>query len=126
MPDKITLIAHDTKKAYTVESNEVQKALWHEWKRMVRRVRGMGGVDVLCCVGDLVDGVNKKGHGFGLWTTSLLDQADIAIAMLDMIKYKRVVGVNGSNYHVGNNLSIDGFIIDKMGGGVRYRPHDRD
>jgi len=58
-------------------------------------------IDLLCLMGDLVDGEQRKSRGTGLFTTKLAEQVEGAIELLRPIaqRAKRIVRVDGTPYH---------------------------
>ena len=79
-------------------------------------VDDVGKVDAVINLGDTCDGTNRKSSGTGLWTTDINLQMEVAKDLLSMVKTNKYVGVQGSYYHVGDNLSSDRSIINGLGG----------
>jgi hypothetical protein len=67
-------------------------------------------------MGDLVDGFDIKGRGKGMWTTDINQQISTAASLLSMIRTDKYVGVQGSYYHVGDNVSSDQSVLKELYG----------
>ena len=93
--------------------NPIQEKIYNKWVEMCDDV---GKVDLCVVLGDSCDGFNRKSNGLGMWTTDLKLQADTAVNLLKMINTKKYYGVQGSFYHVGENMSSDAYVIDKLNG----------
>ena len=102
----------DPSTSYSITLNPIQEFLWKEWKFMCDKI---GHVDIVCLVGDMVDGPNKKGEGVGTWTTNMEDQIDNVVKLLKMIDTDRFVGVLGSLYHTKDNLNCDAEVLRRLG-----------
>lgn len=111
MPDEVTI--DDGPKKRRITSNAIQKYIFSKWKDMVSSV---GKVDACIVLGDSIEGSNYKSKGLGLWTSDMEVQINTATALLSMIKTKKYVGVQGSYYHVGDNVSSDMAVINNLGG----------
>ena len=111
MPDEVYLDQHERK--MRIESNTIQQKIYKKWNEMVDDV---GKVDAVINLGDTCDGTNRKSSGTGLWTTDINLQMEVAKDLLSMVKTNKYVGVQGSYYHVGDNLSSDRSIINGLGG----------
>ena len=95
----------------TVMANHIQRFLYGRWCEMCKHMNKDGPLDVLINLGDNVDGVNYHGRGFGTWTTVIKEQVDEARNLIGMIEFKRIIGVNGSKYHVDNNMTADEAVV---------------
>jgi predicted phosphodiesterase len=96
-----------------VKRNAVSRAIYKNWVEMCDDINP---VDVLVLKGDLTDGVNYKSKGLGQWTTELTQQLDAALELINMIKVKKKkIVVQGSWYHVYDNLSTDEAIARDIG-----------
>jgi hypothetical protein len=111
MPDEVYLDQHERK--MRIESNSIQQKIYKKWNEMVDDV---GKVDAVINLGDTCDGTNRKSSGTGLWTTDINLQMEVAKDLLSMVKTNKYIGVQGSYYHVGDNLSSDRSIINGLGG----------
>jgi predicted phosphodiesterase len=111
MPDEVFIDCAERK--MRIESNDIQKKIYRKWEEMVDYV---GKVDAVINLGDTCDGTNRKSQGTGLWTTDINLQMEVAKDLLSMVKSTRYVGVQGSYYHVGDNLSSDKSVIEGLGG----------
>lgn len=94
-------------------ASKTQKRLFGLWKDLVHKV---GAVDVMVINGDSCDGPNKKGTGANCWTTNLDIQAQTAADLCKMFKTKKYIVTQGSGYHVGENISLDELVAQKLGG----------
>ena len=79
--------------------NEVQRVLFKAWKDMIKEATRQGGIDLLVINGECVDGANVKQVGQQSWSTNVDDQMNDAKKLIDMIPYKQVMILRGSNYH---------------------------
>jgi predicted phosphodiesterase len=111
MPDEVTLDQNERK--MRIQSNDIQKKIYKKWEEMVDEV---GRVDAVINLGDTCDGTNRKSQGTGLWTTDINLQMETAKNLLSMVKSSRIIGVQGSYYHVGDNLSSDKSVVENLGG----------
>ena len=116
MPDQVI---HNGRE---ITPNSTQKVIYRKWLDMLKHideVTDKNGVDAIFNLGDTVDGANWKERGYGQWTTEIKVQCDTAVDLLRMIPINpdyEYIGVQGSNYHVENNMSSDEYIADKMCG----------
>jgi hypothetical protein len=88
----------------------IRAAIYDKW---VEATQGpWAKPDVLFFLGDAIEGQNKKGFGFGTWTTDLLEQCDMAADLIRMWKARQVYMVRGSGYHVevGGGLQCEEYI----------------
>jgi hypothetical protein len=111
MPDEVYIDQAERK--MVIESNKIQKAIFSKWEEMVDDV---GRVDAVINLGDTCDGTNRKSGGTGLWTTDISLQMQVACDLLGQIKTNKHIGVQGSYYHVGDNLSSDRHVTDNLSG----------
>jgi predicted phosphodiesterase len=111
MPDEVYIDSAERKMVIT--SNDIQKKIYRKWEEMLDEV---GRVDAVINLGDTCDGTNRKSQGTGLWTTDINLQMEVAKDLLGMVKTTRYIGVQGSYYHVGDNLSSDKSVIEGLGG----------
>lgn len=98
----------------TIGLNPLQeKILLPHWKKMCDG----GPYDFVVVNGDLVDGLNRKEKGLGLWTCVLDLQADACASLLNAIKVKKdapFIIIGGTGYHVGDNPGIDQLTAEKL------------
>jgi predicted phosphodiesterase len=111
MPDEVYL--DDAERKMKIQSNSIQKKIMAKWTEMADEV---GKVDAIINLGDTCDGTNRKSQGTGLWTTDINLQMEVAKDLLSMVKCSRIFGVQGSYYHVGDNLSSDKSVVEGLGG----------
>jgi len=86
-----------------------------------------GPYDFVVVNGDLVDGLNRKSRGTGLWTYQLDLQAENCARLLDLISTQPdapffVIG--GTPYHVEENPGIDQYtaeLLARMGRNAQYK-----
>jgi hypothetical protein len=104
-----------------------QRPMWEWYTEELKRI---GPVDVLVLNGDLVDGEGKK-ETIGLLTTDIDEQAAIARACVEPVKYKRCFLTYGTPFHTVGTGSYEKRIADALGapitdtlllsvGGVRF------
>ena len=103
--------------------NPIQKnILWPRWKEMC----SSEPYDFVVVNGDLVDGINRKSGGLGVWTSIMDLQAEGAARLLNMIPLKKggiIYIVGGTPYHVQDNPGVDQLVshkINEMGGNAKY------
>jgi predicted phosphodiesterase len=96
--------------------NPVQKVIWSEWESMVDRVKEIGKADLIVHGGDWNDGPDRKGSGYAPVTCDIQLQCDEAVKYVSQIpvKHKNLLTVCGSNYHVGNNMSSEQYIMQRF------------
>jgi predicted phosphodiesterase len=111
MPPEVYL--GDSERTNKVSANPVQKYIYKQWLDMVETA---GKVDACLVLGDSIEGPNFKSKGLGLWTSNLADQVKVASDLLGMVKTSKYIGVQGSMYHVGDNISSDKAVIDNLRG----------
>jgi predicted phosphodiesterase len=111
MPDEVYV--GEKERRMKIESNTIQKKIFTRWECMVDDV---GKVDAVINLGDTVDGTNRHSQGTGLWTTDINLQMEVAANLLSMVKTNKYLGVQGSYYHVGDNVSSDRAVIHTLGG----------
>ena len=81
----------------TYNPNSMQRGLLRAWKDMIKDLHGP--IDLLVVNGECIDGANVKQVGQQSWTTNLEDQMLDAKKLIEMIPYKKVLLLRGSNYH---------------------------
>jgi predicted phosphodiesterase len=111
MPNEVSV--GEGQRKNIVRSNALQKFIYSQWERMVQTV---GKVDACIVLGDSVEGSNRKSKGSGLWTSDINEQIRVAADLLSMVKTSKYIGVQGSMYHVEDNVSSDKAVIDSLGG----------
>ena len=93
--------------------NDVQQFLWDKWVSMICDV---GEVDYVLCLGDMVEGLNKK-EGALQTIPNMVEQVKMAKTLLNMINVRKsFLFVQGSDYHTGSNPSADQLLCELMGG----------
>lgn len=99
----------------TVGLNPFQRSfLLPRWKEMC----SAGPYDFIVVNGDLVDGLNRKSRGTGLWTYLLDLQAENAARLLGMIETQPdapIFILGGTEYHVDSNPGMDQVVAEKLG-----------
>lgn len=70
--------------------------------------------DVVIVVGDVVDGIDRKGSGRDNWTTNVEVQCEAAAILLSKIKTKQYWMVRGTAYHVGDNPDYEKLVAQKI------------
>ena len=99
-----------------------RNVLLPKWKRMCSE----GPYDFVVVNGDLVDGLNYKERGMGMWTHSLDLQAENAAHLLNCISVQPeapIYVIGGTVYHVEANPGIDQVVAEKLaalGKNVKY------
>jgi len=102
----------------------IQQALWGQFEKILSQLPPL---DFAFFMGDLIEGKGKKSGGTELITNSLNEQADMAVEVLNRIRFKcfkkstKTVAVFGTPYHTdsdGDECEIriaDKAFIDKIG-----------
>ena len=85
------------------------KWLWDRWVELKKALPKK--VDLLVLNGDLIDGKQSKSEGTGLYTTSMGEQATLAMEVYApmIAKAKKVLRIAGTSYHEGFNGALDAF-----------------
>jgi hypothetical protein len=97
-----------------IKPNKVSRFLYKKYQEMCDDV---GKVDMHIHLAETCEGVNPKAHGKETYTTDLLTQVSTAVYLETMIKAKRREIMQGSFYHVGENLSTDELVAKLLGAG---------
>lgn len=79
-------------------------------------MRGIGHVDKCVLNGDLIDGINKADEGMGLYTTDIMEQAELASELLEYIDADSFDVFNGTGYHTKINPSGDDLVCKLLNG----------
>jgi len=102
----------------------IQKALWVKFEKILSQLPPL---DFAFFMGDLIEGKGKKSGGTELITNSLNEQADMAVEIINRIRFKcfkkstKTVAVFGTPYHTdsdGDECEIriaERAFIDKIG-----------
>lgn len=98
--------------------NVGQKYLLENWRKIEKEVKEItrGKIDILCIVGDVIDGKNRKGEGEYAIEPDFTFQGKAALEILNPfldISGERYV-FRGSRYHVGNNAETEEWIAYSM------------
>ena len=82
-----------------IGASDIQMPLLKCWCSMVDMER----YDIAVCLGDSIEGPNKKEHGRGAWTTDTGEQGECAADLYSMIRVQQgqFYCVADSGYHVG-------------------------
>lgn len=108
MPDEVVL-----DKENVIQSNPIQQKIYNKWEEMVDRI---GRVDACIVMGDSVDGSDRRGAAKEMWTPDITQQVATAADLLGMIRTSKYMGVQGSYYHVGDNISSDESVLKELNG----------
>ena len=90
-----------------------QQRLWRAFARTLEQVRPP--VDVLFCLGDLVEGPQASWRGAELVTTSLVEQCEIAAAVIRMFEARHIYIARGTPIHVGEDENWENVIARAVG-----------
>lgn len=102
--------------------NKLQKTFFKAWKDMIKSIEGT--VDLLVINGECIDGANVKQVGQQSWTTNIDDMMNDAKKLIEMIPYKKVLILRGSNYHEQvDGTNFEEIMADKLRGCVKYRAY---
>jgi len=102
-----------------IVANDLQKIIFLRWMEMC----GKGPYDAVIIAGETVDGDDRRGKGYTKWSTDIRVQVNVATKLLKMIPTKKYYGVNGSPYHVGQNMSADQACVE-LGLGGTFAPSE--
>ena len=102
--------------------NQLQKVFFIAWKDMIKSLKGP--VDLLVINGECIDGANKFQSGQQSWTTNLDDQMNDAKKLIEMIPYKKVLILRGSNYHDQiDGTNLEEIMASKLRDVVKYKAY---
>lgn len=101
--------------------NVGQEYLWRSWIRIregVWKLTDGKGPDIVCEVGDSIQGKNKKGDGEFIIEPSTAFQGRAAIEVIQTIKPADAVfyKFRGSRYHVGSQAETEEWVGAELGG----------
>jgi len=101
---------------FNEDTNPFQRWVHRSWVDMVRKAKG--SIDYLLLNGDLTDGNGMKSYGVEVNTTSLDDQVNWTIELLEpLISNKtKIFGVDGSGYHSGKSTNTDKRVVENFEG----------
>lgn len=106
----------------TYNPNPLQKQLFRAWKDMIKSLKGT--VDLLVVNGECIDGANVKQVGQQSWTTNLEDQMNDAKKLIEMIPYRKVLLLRGSNYHDQiDGTNFEEIMASKLKNIVKYKAY---
>ena len=94
-----------TPPAWQSSDEATQKIQSYLWDFYISTVVGLGGIDAVVAVGDLIDGKQRKSGGRGLSTTDRLEQVKMARTVLEVTNAPQIHIVTGTAYHVGDSES---------------------
>jgi hypothetical protein len=105
-----------TSEGNRIEQNKGQKKMWGFWEECFEVCRTWD-VDTIILIGDLINGLHRKGLGAGNILVSLDDQRDAAIELLSpLCKGRKVLGISGTDYHDAREIRTEKTIIEVLGG----------
>lgn len=103
---------------YNKDVYKTQSNYWDWFAKEAGSIRP----DILCVVGDAVDGKNQKNHGIGCITSDLEEQAAMATEVIQTVGAPTIYMVRGTDYHV----NPDGTEIENMiASNVKASIHNR-
>ena len=106
----------------TYNPNPLQKVLLRAWKDMIKDLKGP--IDLLVVNGECVDGANVRQVGQQSWSTNLEDQMNDAKKLIEMIPYRKVLLLRGSNYHDQiDGTNLEEVMASKLKNVVKYRAY---
>ena len=107
---------YKTRHQNEIALNPLQNELWELWGQMTEDVR-KESYDYVFLLGDLVDGLNKKGAGKDRVINDLNEQQDAAIKLIrPLCKRKEIIGITSSPYHNSVDYEIDRDICKELRG----------
>lgn len=94
------LPTYRTKQGNAVELNPMQAAIYQYFREMCEELKA-DPPDYAVFLGDLIDGIQRRGTGGILVTNDLDDQSNCAVELAKMIPLKRkeYFGLSGTDYH---------------------------
>ena len=102
--------------------NGLQKIFFKAWKDMIKSLKGP--VDLLVINGECIDGANVKQVGQQSWTTNFEDMMEDAKKLIEMIPYKKVLILRGSNYHEQlDGTNFEEIMAGKLRDCVKYKAY---
>lgn len=81
---------------YNKEVERNQAAFWYWYEGTMDLIKP----DILCVIGDAVDGRNRKSGGVGCITSDLFEQAAMATEAITAANAKKHYFIRGTDYHV--------------------------
>lgn len=81
---------------YDKTIKEQQECFWAWYHDTVK----MLNPDVVCVLGDCIEGTSRRSHGIGCVTSDLDIQTEMAIQSLETIPHKNILFIRGTDYHV--------------------------
>lgn len=107
---------YKTRHQNLITLNPVQNELYEIWEQMSEDVQ-KDDYDYVFLLGDLIDGLNKKGAGRERIVNNLNEQMDAAIRLLrPLCKRKEIVGITSSPYHNSGDYEVDREICKELRG----------
>lgn len=96
--------------------NPLQNELYELWEKMSEDVR-KENYDYVFLLGDLIDGLNRRGAGRERVVNDLNEQMDAALKLLrPLCKRKEVIGITSSPYHNSVDYEVDREICKRLHG----------
>lgn len=102
-PDVVRINKGNRKTERSYTGTAVQQIMYDKWCKMCDLIKP----DLVILNGDICEGVNYKGNGVGNWTNDRNQQIQTAAELIEMIDCDTFIGLQGSGYHTGNNMSMD-------------------
>ena len=107
---------YETREQGWIYPNPAQEYLLECYHEYWKWVEDTGGYDTVILGGDMCDGSNVKEYGRHLTSPELLEQLDVAEALLaPFCEGKTVLSVDGSGYHIGKDISLDELLAERLG-----------
>jgi len=98
---------YKTRHQNLVSLNPLQMELYELWEKMSEDVQ-KENYDYVFLLGDLIDGLNKRGAGRERVVNNINEQMDAALKLLrPLCKRKDVIGITSSPYHNSADYEID-------------------
>jgi hypothetical protein len=97
------------------QRTEVQEELWDTFVNMIEAIRP---VDILVNNGDFIDGKASRWGSTGLITADRVEQAEMAISIVEFIDAEENYFTFGTPYHVGTGEDFESIIANSVGGTI--------
>jgi len=100
----------------TIQQNTGQAKIWEFWLKALQTCKEWG-VDTVLLLGDLIQGIHRKGFGAGNVLVEIDQQKDCCTSVLEpLCEGRKVYGVSGTEYHDAKELRADKDIIESLEG----------
>ena len=107
--------AYKTRHQNEIQLNPLQLELWDKWELMKEEIAD--DYDYIFLLGDLIDGLNRKGANRERIISNLNEQTDATLKLLrPLCKRKEVIGITSTPYHNSADYEVDRSICKALKG----------